>query len=101
MIEIILVSSVALDATIQLIGAGKGADLIRMHGEGLAAAGHLAFAAANSNDGGIARFIYSDFVGARPENGKRQVGRIYFKGFIFAEALHANSQSSFRQTKLD
>ncbi len=41
MIEIILISIVALDATIQLIGASKGADLIRMHGESLAAAGHL------------------------------------------------------------
>jgi hypothetical protein len=101
LIEIVFVTAIALDVAIQLIGACESADLIRVHGEGLAPAGRFAFPAENGNDRGVAGFVDIDLVGAGPENGKRQVGCIHFKSFVFSEALHANPESSFRQAQLD
>src|SRR6266852_4577258 len=101
MIEIVFVTTVAPDIAIQLIGAGEGADLFGVYGVGLTSSRHFAFAAGDGDDGGVALFVHIDFVSAGPENGKREIGRINFKGFVFADAPHANPDRTFGEAELE
>src|SRR5271165_6447113 len=52
----------AFDVGVDLVGAIKGADFLRMDSVSGAAAGNFALAIADSNDGGVASFVHIDLV---------------------------------------
>src|SRR5579864_5265956 len=99
-IKVIIIVAVALQISVQFVRTTKGADFVCMDRISRAAAGHLAFAAADFNDSGVSVVVDIELVRSRTKDGKRQIGGVHLESFVFIQALYPDSERACCEPEL-